>query len=182
MDTGTGGMHDPTMQSVCSLTDPAGPVLDPPTTLILPEAVRRSMVAWARAEQPNEAVGILATVRAGPGLRAVAWFPGTNVDASPVRYTMAPSEVRSTIERIARAGWQPGAIVHSHPRHPAVPSATDLDEHRHRDALMVIISLTKSPPDITAWYWRPNASCPGGRMAEVAVQTAGLPARREEKW
>ena len=159
-----------------------GPAAAPPTTLILPPAIRRAMVDQAMASRPMESVGILATVRAGATVRAVAWFPGTNVDASPVRYTMDPADARSALGRIAASGWEPGGIVHSHPEHAAVPSRTDRREHRYPDALMVIISLAGQRPDVRAWCWLPGDSFAGGRMAEVAIRVRALPTSCKETW
>lgn len=140
------------------------------------------MITRARAARPAESVGILATVPDGTMRRAVAWFSGTNVDASPMRYTMDPAEVRRALGQIARRGWDLGGIVHSHPEHPAVPSETDLREHRYPDALMVIISLAEPRPNVRAWCWLPGDAVADGQMAEVAVRIEAQPANHEETW
>lgn len=153
-----------------------------PMTLVLPRAIRRRMIDQAITALPNESVGLLATVREGDQLVATAWFPGANVDASPQRYTMDPREVRAAVDRLSAAGWSLGAIVHSHPADPAVPSSTDLREFGYPDALMGIISLAENPPDIRAWRWRPSGVPDGQRVAEVAVQTQTHPTNCEETW
>ncbi len=150
--------------------------------LVIPVSIRRRIIDHARAARPNESVGLLATVRDGRETVATAFFPGTNVDASPMRYTMNRTEVEIALHRISRAGWTLGAIVHSHPDDPAVPSETDLREHRYSEALMGIISLVAEPPDLRAWFLRPEGSAAGQRMVEIAVRTEVQPTIDEEHW
>lgn len=150
--------------------------------LVLPAAIRRRMLAHADAARPNESVGLLATVRDRDRLVARAWFPGANVDASPMRYTMEPRDVRAAVDRLSAAGWTLGAIVHSHPADPAVPSPTDLREFRYPDALMAIISLAADPPEIRAWRRSPGGDPDDHRMAEVAVLLETHPTTCEETW
>lgn len=153
-----------------------------PTELAVPERIRRVMVDHARAGRPNESVGLLATVRDGSGLIATGWFPGTNVDASPMRYTMDRTEVEVAVERMARSGWSLGVIVHSHPVDPAVPSQTDLREHRYPEALMGIISLAAEQPELRVWAPGRNRSGAEQRTAEIAVRIVARPTIDEEHW
>ena len=166
---------------ILGATPPIG-LIEPPAALILPDAIRQAMVGQALAARPVESVGLLATVGDGPAWRAVGWFPGANVDASPSRYTMDRADVRSALDRIARRGWLLGGIVHSHPDHPAVPSATDIREQARQDALMVIISLAGGRPDVRAWRRVPGSPLATARMAEVAIRTGTPPAGGEENW
>ena len=158
------------------------PERETPSTLVVPELLWRAMVDHVLAARPNESVGLLATVRDGSGLLATAWFPGTNVDASPMRYTMDRTEVEVAVARMAHSGWSLGVIVHSHPTDPAVPSATDLREHRYPGVLMGIISLTAESPELRVWA--PGRGRPGTtqRAAEIAVRTVTRPTFDEEHW
>jgi aspartate racemase len=105
------------------------------------------MLAHARSERPNEACGLIAFQYD----RAVKLFPGTNVLASPTRYRMADREVLAAVDEIDRKSWWLGAIYHSHPTSPAVPSSTDLREANWPDALMIIVSLQHDQPDVRAY-------------------------------
>lgn len=106
------------------------------------------------AALPNEGVALLATT-ADPldsGLRRVTRiYPGTNTRSSPTRFDMDQLEIIRALRDIDDHGWTLGAIVHSHPRGPASPSATDLAEAFYPDALMVIVSFTSGNPDLRAW-------------------------------
>ena len=125
----------------------------PPCALLVTAALRARIVAHVAADMPCESVGLLGVAR-GPRpdiVRAMRLYAGTNVDASPTRYTMDPAEVISALRDIETNGWWLGAIVHSHPASPAVPSATDLREAYYPDALMVIVSLARGTPEIRSW-------------------------------
>lgn len=126
-----------------------------PGLLRLGEGIRDEIVAHVRQALPHEGVGLLAVSDANVLYRsidAVRFYPGTNVAASASRFTMDPVEVIAAFREIDDRGWQLGAIVHSHPIGPAVPSPTDLREACYPDALMVIVSLAGAVPEIGAWW------------------------------
>jgi len=124
-----------------------------PAGLIIPTALLDTVIAHLRAALPNEGVGLLATLpEAADGLvRVVAFFPGTNLDASSTRYTMDPREVIVALAEIERRGWRLGAIAHAHPATPPVPSPTDRREAYYPMALTVIVSFATAPPTTRAW-------------------------------
>lgn len=115
--------------------------------LSLPAEMRDAIISSAVAGLPNEACGLVAF----SGDRPVKLFHGTNVLASPTRYRMADAEVVQAIEEMDRRDWQLGAIYHSHPSSPAMPSDTDLDEANWPNALMLIVSLAGDEPDLRAY-------------------------------
>ena len=140
----------------------------PPALLRISAMVRDDIVAHLRRALPNEGVGLLAVNspdEPAGGITAVRFYAGTNAEASATRFTMEPAEVIAALREIDERGWRLGAIVHSHPHGPAVPSPTDLREARYPDALMVIVSLALPDPDIGAWWigWQ------DGRLAPVRV-------------
>lgn len=143
---------------------PAEPI---PTELRLPKALHAAVVAHLEAALPLEAVGLLATVADGSTERAVAFYPGRNADASATRYTMEPVDVLAAFDDMARRGWRFGAIVHSHPASPPVPSATDLREAFYPDAAMVIVGFASASPELRAWSIRSGSPRP------IAVVVAG---------
>jgi proteasome lid subunit RPN8/RPN11 len=110
-----------------------------------------AVAAHLTAGLPNEAVGLLAVRDEGPVAIAVHFYPGTNVDGSPTRYTMEPAEVLAAFRDIAANEWRFGAIVHSHPATPPAPSETDLREAYYPEALLVIVGLANEVPTIRAW-------------------------------
>lgn len=142
--------------------------LPPSGCLVLPATVYRQIIDHVRRELPNESVGLLATITSAGGERATRYFAGTNIDASPDRFTMQPADVRQALTTIRASGERLGAVVHSHPCHPATPSSTDVAEYRSTGALMLIVSLAGEEPHVRGWTRREKA---GGipSMTEVAI-------------
>lgn len=126
--------------------------------LYIARSIRDEIMIHLLAAAPHEGVGLLAVgepFRDEDGLHAVEavrFIPGTNIDRSTSRYTMAPEEVVRALREIRDAGQRLGAIVHSHLKGPATPSATDVREAHYPDALMVIVSFAVQPA--TAGGWR----------------------------
>ena len=117
-------------------------------------AIRERILLHLLDAAPNEGVGLLAvgaTLTADGTAIARQFFPGTNLDASPTRYTMDPAEVLAAFHEIEASGMRLGAIVHSHLTSPATPSATDLREAFYPDALMLIATFTTHPAELRAW-------------------------------
>ncbi|MCC6314712.1 MAG: M67 family metallopeptidase, partial [Thermomicrobiales bacterium] len=123
----------------------------------------------------NEGCGLLATEPAGT--RAMRFYPGTNVAASPTRYTMAPEEVLTALRDMEVNGWRLGAIVHSHPTTEPAPSRTDLREAYYPDALLVIVGFAAPTPLVRGWRIR---GIDGETAAVEAVVRFGADAPRAD--
>lgn len=87
--------------------------------MVVPESVRRALEEHARAEEPNEACGLV-LFRAGAAERYVA---GRNAAASPYRYEL---EVDPEVWFLEDEGYEI-AIFHSHVSSPPRPSRTDVE-------------------------------------------------------
>lgn len=132
--------------------------------LYVPRSIRDEIMIHLLGAAPNEGVGLLAV--GAPfrddddlsAVKAVRFFPGTNVDRSPARYTMAPEEVIRALREMQGAGQALGAIVHSHLKGPATPSATDVREANYPDALMMIVSFAVQPATTGVWRVVPEDS------------------------
>jgi proteasome lid subunit RPN8/RPN11 len=149
-----------------------------PAILRIGRELLDAAVDHLRAGLPNEAVGLLAVRSEGDTARAVRFYPGTNVDSSPTRYTMEPAEVLAAFRDIAANGWRFGAIIHSHPASPAVPSETDLREAYYPEALLVIVSFATTPPMIRAWGIGFGTDGVAQTAAEVPVVVDALEGNR----
>ena len=130
--------------------------LDAQVTLIqslqLGSDIAGAILAHLRTALPQEGCGLLAVRLGGDGAAvATRFYPGTNLDASPTRYTMDPGEVLAAHRDIEANEWTLGAIVHSHPATPPTPSPTDLREAFYPEALMVIVSFAAGLPTMRAW-------------------------------
>jgi len=124
----------------------------PIETLILPRTLSADIVEHLRGALPAEGCGLLAIEPPSDGNSvATRFYPGTNILASPTRFTMNPIEVMAALRDIEGSGWWLGAIIHSHPTSPAPPSRTDLREAYSPRALLMIVSFAAGKPELRAW-------------------------------
>jgi proteasome lid subunit RPN8/RPN11 len=113
----------------------------------IPRALLEQIVAQARDEAPNECCGIIA---ADDGT-AVAVHPARNAAASPLRYEMDGMEQYRIQTAIEDAGYQLGAIYHSHTRTDPEPSQTDINLAFYPEALYVIVGVKEEPAVVKAF-------------------------------
>ena len=84
---------------------------------MIPAEIRAELERHARAEQPNEACGLVAFKDA----RAERYLPGRNALASPYRYEL---EIDPQVWFLEDDGFEL-AVFHSHPETAPIPSRTD---------------------------------------------------------
>ena len=108
----------------------------------MPAAVREAMVAHARAEDPNEACGLV-VVRDGVAER---YEPGRNGAASPYRFEL---EVDPELWFLEDEGYEL-AVFHSHLSSPARPSRTDVENIGLWDGKPYLIYCV-AEDDLAAW-------------------------------
>ena len=129
--------------------------------VILPRSVADALLAHARAQAPKESCGLIAgDARRGVG---AAYHPARNALASPYRFEVHPEDLVRILGEIEGEGGDLVAIVHSHPRSPAVPSAVDRREARY-PVMQLVISLRGDVPELRAWW------IDGGDSREVPVR------------
>ena len=87
--------------------------------MVVPDAIRAELAQHARAEEPNEACGVLA-FRAGVAERYVR---GRNAAASPYRFEL---DVDPETWFLEDDGYEL-AVFHSHISSPPRPSRTDVE-------------------------------------------------------
>jgi [CysO sulfur-carrier protein]-S-L-cysteine hydrolase len=123
-----------------------------PPAVHLEAGLVEALVVHARAEDPNEACGLIIGDRpAADGGSALRFEALRNRAASPYRYEIDPNDLlRLTIETddADEVFW---AIVHSHVRSPAYPSPTDVGLAFYPDALYTIVSLADDEPALGAF-------------------------------
>ena len=94
--------------------------------LELPKILLAHLFELARSALPNECVGFLAGISSG---QVSAVFPLVNVAGDASRfYAAEPSGVIRALKAIKNQHLELIGIYHSHPRHEAVPSKTDLEK------------------------------------------------------
>jgi len=118
-------------------------------------------VAQARAEAPEECCGILA----GEKGEVIKLYRATNMDHSPNRYTIDPTQLISFYREITENRWELLAIYHSHTHTEAFPSPTDIKSAISAQTVYLIVSL--ADPDkatIKAFH------IDGNEVAEVQLR------------
>src|ERR671916_2709532 len=105
------------------------------------------VIAHARADAPNECCGMIAA-RDG---EAVAVHRARNAAASPLRYEIDGMEQYRIQTAIEDAGYELGAIYHSHTRSAPLPSQTDINLAFYPESLYVIVGLKGEEPEVRAW-------------------------------
>lgn len=129
-----------------------------------PRALLDEIVQHARDDLPNECCGIVASDNG----EAIRVFRTANAEASPVRYSLNPNEQLRITNEIEDAGWELGAIYHSHTRSEAYPSQTDVNLAFYPDAIYLIVSLRKpDEPEIRAFRIADE------RVEEVTIAVEG---------
>jgi proteasome lid subunit RPN8/RPN11 len=107
-----------------------------------------TVVAHARGEAPLECCGLLIGTE-GSIEEAI---PAVNVRRSETAYLIDPAAQFAAIRRVRLEGRTVLGAYHSHPRSPAVPSRTDLEEAYYPEFVYLIISLADgNAPDVRGY-------------------------------
>jgi len=124
---------------------------------VIPAAIRHELEAHARAEEPNEACGLVA-LRGGAAER---YLPGRNAAASPYRF-----ELDTELENwfLEDEGYEL-AVFHSHISSPPRPSRTDVENIGLWEGRPYLI-LSLRTGELAAW------TIQGGEVSPVELQTA----------
>jgi proteasome lid subunit RPN8/RPN11 len=95
---------------------------------IAPELLEQ-ILAHAREEAPNECCGVVAVVPVSNDqpARAMRVRAARNIHASPKRFEIDGKDVIAAINEFDEAGWEIGAIYHSHTHTAPYPSQTDIN-------------------------------------------------------
>ena len=123
--------------------------------------VLAGITGHARDAAPLECCGLLA----GKDDLIDEYIRTDNVRASEVAYQVDPVEHIAAMKSLRVRGRVILGAYHSHPRTPAVPSATDLAEAHDAALLYVIVSLRDERPDIRAYRLQ------GGTFVEFTFAT-----------
>ena len=106
------------------------------------------IIAHARAEAPNECVGVVAA-RDGA---AVAVRRARNAEGSPLRFSIDSKEQYDLLTGIEDAGLEVAAIYHSHTRTAPEPSQTDINFAQGWPGVeWIIIGLAGDEPEVRTW-------------------------------
>ncbi len=110
--------------------------------MVIPAAVRSALVEHARAEQPNEACGLI-VLREGVAER---YDPARNAAASPYRFEL---DAGPEVWFLEDEGYEL-AVFHSHLSSPPRPSRTDVENIGLWEGRPYVI-LTVRSGELAAW-------------------------------
>ena len=112
--------------------------------MILPRRALDIIVSHARDTAPAECCGLLV----GTGDAIVEAVRTRNAAADPNRFEINPEDHIYARRTARQRGLEVLGFYHSHPRSPAMPSATDLAEASYPGHLYLIVSVKVEPADV----------------------------------
>jgi cysteine synthase B len=122
-------------------------------TLRVPVDVLAAIRGHAAGAYPDECCGALIGLESGEVGEAFA-MPNTTSGERRRRFLIGPDDYRAAEARATETGGRLLGFYHSHPDHPAVPSAFDL-EHAWPNLRYVIVSVRAGhPEDARSWRLR----------------------------
>ena len=108
-----------------------------------------AIVEHARRDAPNECCGMVAT-RDGA---AASVHATENTAASPFRFEVDGMELHRTLTEIEDAGFELGAIYHSHTRSEPYPSQTDVNYAANWPGVeWIIVGVTSGSDPVVRSY------------------------------
>jgi [CysO sulfur-carrier protein]-S-L-cysteine hydrolase len=135
--------------------------------MVIAPALLDDVVAHAREEYDAECCGMIAYEQSGPegSPRAVRVHRAKNVYASRKRFEIDGREVLRAINEFDAAGWEMGAIYHSHTHTEPYPSQTDINFARNWPGVeWVIVGLADGEPEVRCYLIE------DGEVTEVPLQ------------
>ena len=117
--------------------------------------------AHGQAAYPEECCGFLLGYATAEGnyVVAVSRVDNRQAEHRNRRYTITPQDYHAADHLARRRGLDIVGFYHSHPDHPAHPSATDLAEATFPGYTYVIVAIRDGQAeDLTAWSLAPDRS------------------------
>jgi proteasome lid subunit RPN8/RPN11 len=121
-------------------------------SLRLPSALADAIGRQGEAAYPAEGCGVLAGRVSGDSKEVVRLVPAVNRRTDdPHRYLIAPDDLRRIESELRRDRLEVVGYYHSHPDHPAAPSAFDAD-HAWPWYSYVIVRIDRgNRAELTSW-------------------------------
>lgn len=135
--------------------------------MVIAAALLDDVVAHAREEYDAECCGMIAYEQSEPhsSPRAARVQRAKNVYASRKRFEIDGREVLRAIDEFDDAGWELGAIYHSHTHTEPYPSQTDINFARNWPGVeWVIVGLADGEPEVRCYLIE------DGEVTEVPLQ------------
>lgn len=125
-------------------------------TLRIPPRLLQQIRSEGEAAYPRECCGAIVGP-AGPVKRACELFPLPNQRTDDPHRYLIDAEQMKAVERDARSrAWEVLGFYHSHPDHPAVPSAFDTDHAWPWYSYVIVQVIEGRAADAASWVLRPD--------------------------
>jgi len=137
--------------------------------MVIGQAQLAEIGRLAASSYPDEGCGVLVGTAGEGVIRIDAVLPGRNLrtDRARDRYELDPADILAAERRARAEGRDVVGFWHSHPDHPARPSAFDT-ERAWTDYLYVIASTAATgTEDIRGW----QLPAEGGQFIELTLDT-----------
>ena len=132
--------------------------------LTISKVLYDQIIAHCQSRSPKEACGYLVTDAGGV---VTAVYPMTNVDDSPIGYSMQPKEQLAVEKQMRSRGQRLVGIYHSHTASAASPSSVDVNLAISPDVSDVVVSLQDYAHPVVKSY-----RIDGVRVTEEPVRIA----------
>jgi len=136
--------------------------------MVIAATLLDELIAHAREEYDDECCGIVAYASGEGGVGeppATKVHRATNIHASRKRFEIDGLELLRTLEEFEQAGWELGAIYHSHTHTAPYPSQTDINFAANWPGLeWVIVGLADGEPEVRCYLIE------DGEVREVDLQ------------
>ncbi len=123
--------------------------------MIISSELLDQVIAHAEENPRIECCGLVAVEASPEGKvkRAVRVYRAENIHASALKFEIDPIEQLRLTNSIEEAGWEIGAIYHSHVRSPPKPSQTDISFAAHLGGIeWIIVGLAGGPePEVRSY-------------------------------
>jgi cysteine synthase B len=125
--------------------------------LAVPASVRAAVHAHGVEAFPDECCGVLVGREAGRVTAAWPFVNTTSLDRQR-RFLIGPDDYRKAEARASREGVEILGFYHSHPNHPAEPSAFDLDHAWPNFSYLIVSIRDRVPREMRSWRLRADRS------------------------
>jgi proteasome lid subunit RPN8/RPN11 len=141
--------------------------MDRAVTLRLSEGMIAEIRRESEGAYPAECCGVLAG-RPGETKEVLRCIPAMNRRSDdPHRYLISPGDLRRAEQEVRSAGLEVLGFYHSHPDHPAVPSAFDA-EHAWPWYSYIIVRVDRGrAAEVSSWQLADDRSAMSPESVEV---------------
>jgi proteasome lid subunit RPN8/RPN11 len=139
-------------------------------TLRAPGMVLQQIREEGERAYPAECCGVLAG-RAGAAKEVVRVVPVANRRTDdPHRYLISPDDLRRITAELGRSGLEVLGFYHSHPDHPAAPSAFDVGHAWPWYSYIIVAVIKGQAAEISSWELDDDAQAMRPELLDILTE------------